>query len=64
MPDGHSTEVEVLLGELHAIQAQSFSERKVREGYEVEVPQPKLDEQLARDDISDNYREALKYKKE
>lgn len=64
LPDAHRTEIVELLGELHAIQAQSLSVKKVREGYEVEFPNPKLDEHLARDDISDSYRQALKYKKE
>jgi len=64
LPDTHRSEIEELLGELHAIQAQSLSVKKVREGYDVEFPNPKLEEHLARDDISERYREALKYKKE
>lgn len=57
-------DVDRLLGQLHQIQAFSLSIKSPTEQQAVEVPDPGLNDLLARADISDKYRRALEYKKE
>lgn len=60
----HQGEVDRLLEQLHQIQAFSLSIKSPTEAQAVEVPDPGLNELLARTDISDKYRRALEFKKE
>lgn len=65
LPQAHQVEIQELLSKLHAIQGFSLSvkEEKMKEEWAVEILDPGLEELLARDDLSDEYSRALRFKK-
>lgn len=66
LPRKHKAEIEKLLSDLHAIQGFSLSvkEEKIKPGWADEILDPGLEELLGRDDLSEEYQKALRFKKQ
>lgn len=65
-PHAHKAGIEKLLADLHAIEGFSLSvkEEKVKPGWEVEILDPGLEKLLGRDEFSEEYLKALRFKKQ
>lgn len=65
-PKDHEVEIDELLSKLHAIEGLSLSvkEERIKEDWTVEILDPGLEKLLARDDLSDEYKKALWFKKQ
>lgn len=66
LPELHKDRIQELLTKLHDISGPSLSvkEESITEELMVEWPNPQLYKLLARNDISDDYRRALEFKKQ
>lgn len=66
LPELHKDKIMDLLAKLHAISGPSLSvkDKEMTQKSGVEWPNPQLYKLLARDDISDEYRRALEFKKQ
>lgn len=64
LPEAHRQLIQDLLSKIHDIEGSSLTIKEPRKELTIEVPNPGLDELLARTDISNEYRRALEYKKE
>lgn len=66
LPHAHKAEIEKLLLDLHSIEGFSLSvkEENVKPGWDVEILDPGLEKLLGRDDLSNEYQKALRFKKQ